>query len=154
MKVLSLICGAVGIITVLGVGLFALVMLFSGPEGYVGALLISFVFGIPAAGFATLMFGLSATFAAAALATGHSSAMISNVPNSPVSQSRWLVWLSYCCFGAAVLWSVPYGFITFVEMVTGHPVQAARKALTWLGVAVPLIACGFIGRFVSRRTQR
>ncbi|MEL6618319.1 MAG: hypothetical protein AAFP16_05540 [Pseudomonadota bacterium] len=126
-----------------------MVALFSGgSEGFVFAIFISIVLGIPAAGFATLMFGLSATFGAAALATGHSSAMVSNAPNSPVSQNRWLVWLSYCCFGAAILWSVPYGFITFVQMVTGDPVQAVRSALTWLGVAVPLIACGFIGRFV------
>ena len=154
MKIMSLICGAVGIITVLGVGLFALYALFSGgSEGFVFAVFILTVFGIPAAGFAILMFGLSASFGAAALVAGRPSATASNAPNLPVSQNRWLVWLSYFCFGAAILWSVPYGFITFVAILTDDPVLANESALMWLGLAVPLIVCGFICRFVARRSQ-
>lgn len=154
MHILALICSAIGVTTLLGVGCFALwAFLSGGTEGAVFAVFIAFVLGIPAVGFAIFMFGLSATLGTAALVTAPSTVLGPEAGSPNVRRSKGFLWLSYLCFGAAILWSAPHGFFTFVGLVTDNPTQAASRALAWLGVAIPLIASGYLCRAFALRSN-
>jgi hypothetical protein len=155
MKTLATICAAIGGLTALGVALIALFVMSSGePEAFVFAVFIAIVFGIPAAGFTVAMLGLSGVFLAAGNAADRTSVPSSAAGRNPFERvpanKKWLLWLSYGLFGGAVLWSVPYGFLTFVHYVTGDLLQASCAAKMWLSVAGPLCVGGFLARGKAR----
>jgi hypothetical protein len=159
LKTLATICAAIGGLTALGVAVFALFVMSSGePEGFVFAVFIAIVFGIPAAGFTIVMLSLSGVFLVAGSGLERTSVPTSVAVPDPSEQvpanKKWLFWLSYGLFGGAVLWSVPYGFLTFVHFVTGDLVQASGTAKTWLSVAVPLCVGGFLGTFIARNAAK
>ncbi len=156
LKILALLCSTIGALAVVGVAAFALyALLQGGSEATVFALFIALVFGLPAVGFAFLMFTLAGVFGAAGVVSNQVSQSTpedeSYNPNPLGRQlapkyGKTLLITSYCLFGFAVLWSVPYGFLTFVEMVTSFAGQATDEAIKWLGIAAPAVALGFVAR--------
>ena len=145
---------AVGVLTV------ALIFSFGwslfGTEGPRAAesnamgLFVLLVLGVPAVAFgALLFFGAAAVFAVTSPKrppAASATAMDAPTPRPrdppevlPKTRSVLLTLLSALCFVGAVLWSVPFGFLTFVGLVTSDLNTFIGMGGRWLLVAMPLL---------------
>lgn len=111
-------------------------------HGQAAGLFVFIVFGLPAVGFfiVTTVFGtLMAVSGAPAKTPERGQAVLRQVFTPP-----WHRVISIVGFWIAVLWTVPYGFLATVSLITNDVEHVLSSLLTWVLVAGPAFAAHII----------
>lgn len=148
----------------LGFAIFSMLGADATPDDKAGALLLTLVVGIPAAGFCiVLLLGAGLLAATSRRNASRPEAPQDTSPHpaashdTPAASARpasrpgkGLNFLGFLCLAGAVLWTVPNGFLFFVTLVTGDE-KMPSYFLFWFLPAAAMFATGKALRSTANR---